>query len=1518
MKKYLFLLSCLLLLSGELFAQDSKPEGYTDSDGASLNAQKPTVEKIVGSSVDYYTGTANIGVSLHTISSYGFKIPVALQYTASGVKYETYANGIGDNWKLAGAGRITRTVKGQPDEAGWIAGHGTIALGDLANEWNREAIEQKISNGFDSEPDFYQFELPTGQYGSFVMNSDRSIILFPYQDIKIEWKIVDINGHLVDSSYEMNSSIYEKSCFVITDANGIKYYFGISEDCKELSTYYLDNNGKKRTYTTGWMLEYIEDGGKEIARYSYNTISERFNGLKNFYWRFEYNQATNSVTRISEFDPTFPIYVTPRVLASITWELGKLEFTTSQSTLDAIKVIGYQNELLKTIHLKRTDGPRDIIGIYETSSGRQRDICSFEYYNDPSNVGTRTDRWGYPNGEDAPFYSYPKHTFKNVSVAGLSREPNLSTTRKRSLRKIIYPTGGWTEFEYELHQGRYPMNGPDGMYMIGGFWGGDLYTVGGLRIKSITQYESIGAAGSKTQYIYQHPSDATKGGQIFSGFLDTRERKETGISPKKVTTYGISLKPDFQMLDYTGSPVLYNYVREILPNGSYNEYEFAGLSDYMDIKGQAARSTPSGLNIYENDSHHMVPFSSRYFGRGLLKQKKQYDNSGQAIHTESYTYNIGPEKAGVYSYTLFAINPESDEPEYYKGRYRWSSQPVVLSSKTTSGLYETPVTTTYSYLSDYNDLLPRTIVETSGESSIKTTLKYPQDYYAKGAEPHPDTLAVGPEAEAHGIAWLIDKGVISVPIETIHYRKAAGTSDYNVIGGTVNLYVWSSPAKRWLPGISEPLIVNTLGTALTGSYINTDAGTAKKTLVRDSRYDRYAPKILSFNQKGNPTSISNAGNSRGTYSGPLTIIYGYGGHIPTAYVKNAVPGSASCFYSSFEEESSNITLFLGSKAKSGNYVLNKNTAYTVPSTGAVISYWRWDGNANTKWEEVRITPATNSYVIREPNHYVDEVRVMPPGASMTTQIEKPGGGIISKVDEKGASTRYNYNTFGMLESVVRHDGQILEKYAYSYNEASELWDLSARVDAGSLGRGQVSVNPVQVSTGGSATFSTSSLPGYLFSQWQFSDGTTSADSVTVKSNIRADLSGVASFRAAYTMSTRILNGKGTASVNPGKVIPGGAVTFSAMPKAGYQFSKWQFSDGTTSTDSVTVKNNIRADLTGTATFDRAYYLSVAVSPALSGRVSVSPAKVFPRDSATFTATPLAGYKFSKWEFIANGTVISTSTDSVTVKSNIQTDLIGRAYFIMAHNMSAVVAGGSVGRGQASVTPSLVAHDGSATFTATPNAGYQFSKWQFSDGTTSTTAVTVKNNVKTDLTGTVSFTASNYTMSAVVAGGSVGHGQASVTPVQVGHGGQATWWATPSSGYAFDHWAFSDGTTVYTSSVTKTGITQNITGTAYFKEVVQQTVNFRGTIMPRNGYWAINISGTPDIISDGSGRVSATGYFFINPDSPDRRDAQFDGVVDEYGYILSNAAFNEEDTTGELSGQIHISDSNYKVGTVSWR
>lgn len=1299
MKQYLFSMLCFFFISGSLFAQNTETEPPapteqetpsdlltntqsanaasstspgettgTASDYATLMAQSPTMPRDIQSSVDYYTGTAKVNVPLYTISASGVQIPIGVQYTASGIKTDTYPSWVGLNWKLTGIGRISRFINGQPDETGFLDGHGKKAANSDANEWKSSAISDKIDDGFDGEPDLYFFELPNGQSGLFVIDHDSTIAVIPYQDITIEWK---------------NNEDYATSYFVITDAQGLKYRFGSKEVSREHSS--NENYERTKSYVSAWMLDDISFGNEIIVEYAYRSSPTYSKDSWNYLYRFEYKPASQSHRSLETVPLQVISQVAPRVLTSITWDLGKLEFDLGDADnyvrtgpyLRKINVYGYNNEYLKTIHFDMSLFSRYLDHIYEESGDLKKDICSFEYNPSPGSLTFplstwQFDYWGYFNGGTyTP--GYPSHMIMGYNVTGHDKTPNLECTKGGTLQKILYPSGGWTELEYELHQGR--LRTPNTTVNE---WNGSLETAGGLRIKSISHYESENTPPSTTQYVYQDSTDTKKGGQIFTGFQPfVRIRQNTGSGSDQVVIYSVTHRPDYTMTDLTGSSVIYNYVKEILPNGSYNEYEFNGFDACMDIKGQAALSSSDGIDVYRQDFENKVPYSTMFFGRGNLKKKTQYDSNGQVVYTESYTYELpsAAVKATVYSYPLFTANEESSSVKYYKGRYQWISQPALLVEKTVSAP-EPYSKTVLSYHPDYLDVLPRTIEVTDAQGDcVRSTTTYAQDY----------TVApiYNRSLETYGLYWLQQNGVKAAPIETINYKKKAGETAFNVIGASLNLYSWSPAAERCFVSQTKSLL---LGLPL--STTMTPLSVSGTSLIKDSRYDTDNPQVTELNHKGNPVFTTYSGaNGPGTH-----ILYGYDGAVPIAQVEGSAR-STHDFYTSFEEVTPLVaTVFLGREAKTGNYALKKNTSYRVTAssigTPTVLSYWRWDGSENTTWEQVT-KPASNSssYIILEPNHYVDEVRLTTKGATMTTQVIQPGVGTLSTADARGTTTRYNYNSLGMLESIEKK-GRIVERY--SYREGTVFYNASAQVANNSLGQGRASVNLSQVS-------------------------------------------------------------------------PGGSVTFTATPETGYQFSQWQFSDGTTSSQAVTVKNNIQADISGIASF----------------------------------------------------------------------------------------------------------------------------------------------------TGTL------YNLTASVASQSSSMGQASVTPNQVTVGQSATWTATAHSGYEFDHWEFSDGTTATTSSVTKTNIAQNLSGTAFFREKAPQSVNFIGSIMPKEGYWAVRIVSSPDIISDGSEKVFVSGYFFINPNEPDRIDAQFEGTVRSDGYVLSNALYQDGQTTGELNGQISITDSNYTVGTVQW-
>lgn len=152
-----------------------------------------------------------------------------------------------------------------------------------------------------------------------------------------------------------------------------------------------------------------------------------------------------------------------------------------------------------------------------------------------------------------------------------------------------------------------------------------------------------------------------------------------------------------------------------------------------------------------------------------------------------------------------------------------------------------------------------------------------------------------------------------------------------------------------------------------------------------------------------------------------------------------------------------------------------------------------------------------------------------------------------------------------------------------------------------------------------------------------------------------------------------------------------------------------------------------------------YAIEVNSADPVQGSASATPDRVPRNGTSLVQATPASGYVFSHW-------AVHTPAEATFTLSGIREHYSDTAYFTpRTFTLQALVASGQGAMGTATVSPTSVQTGGSATWTATPNAGYKFVRWSFSDGTTSAQASTVKSGIAKDLTGTASFTAATVTV-----------------------------------------------------------------------------------------------------------------------------------------------------------------------------
>ena len=220
--------------------------------------------------VGHYTGTPDISIPLYELELDGKKFPITLSYHASGIKVAQEASWVGMGWALGAGGCISREMRGG-DDFGSSSQFGYYSSNDFPYTENdlTSYIKQRIYNGdVDFEPDLFHFNFGSHSGTMFFKKDDN------YTDyLKPKAFIKYIKEH-IEAVYDIN-----KSMWIITDGDGYRYYFGGSENSRDITTVYTDvrsnatgssfipineatedphfNTSNPRIYITAWYIDSI-------------------------------------------------------------------------------------------------------------------------------------------------------------------------------------------------------------------------------------------------------------------------------------------------------------------------------------------------------------------------------------------------------------------------------------------------------------------------------------------------------------------------------------------------------------------------------------------------------------------------------------------------------------------------------------------------------------------------------------------------------------------------------------------------------------------------------------------------------------------------------------------------------------------------------------------------------------------------------------------------------------------------------------------------------------------------------------------------------------------------------------------------------------------------------------------------------------------------------------------------------------------------------------------------------------
>ena len=473
MKKYVIVL--LIILQGFLvWSQQTKsympnivlpsPESFSMTEYGS-------------NSISEYNGKLSINVPIYNFLAGKINLPISLNYNGAGVKVNDLATKTGINWVLNAGGVVNRTVKDQPDEITtkriYINENHLLAntASDCAPDSEFYFLLARDGNNDDSdtEVDVFNFNFADVS-GSFYLDQNfNAVITNCEKDVKIT-----IDGNLATNK-----------TFVITNIDGVKYYFG--GIAAELTSTYTNNihNTPVVAITSYYLNKIVHPiDGEIVIEYealtsSILTINKSDDGvtpypilsqtsltitssfLRTNIQNPKYIKKIKSVNSNLEINFEYEDYLNQnikRVLSNI-----NIVNPTSSTTLKKV-FLSYNSKSITSQNTNNfLNATRFFLDKIEITRGQaavgnvKNEVYEMKYNNPqllPARLTNGQDFLGYYNNKNnnpslIPSYPDLASRLYNPTLQLGDRSPNYNYAALGTLVSIKYPTKGYSEFEYE-------------------------------------------------------------------------------------------------------------------------------------------------------------------------------------------------------------------------------------------------------------------------------------------------------------------------------------------------------------------------------------------------------------------------------------------------------------------------------------------------------------------------------------------------------------------------------------------------------------------------------------------------------------------------------------------------------------------------------------------------------------------------------------------------------------------------------------------------------------------------------------------------------------------------------------------------------------------------------------------------------------------------------------------------------------------------------------------------------------
>lgn len=453
MKKYIFI--SLIIIQGILgFGQTVDPDKYLPN----ITPPSPVayeLGKYGNIPVGLVTGAPNVNIPLYSYKTKNIEIPISLFYAKSGIKVDDVAGNVGLGWNCNMGGVINRTIRDRQDMGNTIFPNDDALAPGLSPEKYLfyKSLEPETA---DSEPDLYSFNF-NGNSGQFVFYKGNLTML---KESKIKIDYTNTNN---------------LSGFIATTLDGVQYYFSAPEST--LRSTRGAGHSEPSSSITAWYLTKIVQPNAEEIYFTYQDIVYDYITSKSQILSF-----TPSGSSANYGCPNIPItaFALPRLsniyedysavlaqkltqISSNNTKYGSILFDYIENDLSvpglqkisSITVKGESNNIIEKIDFSYFATANNRVFLDKITYLDPTKKYAFEYIDKeglPERLSFKQDKWGYYNGKTNTAIipsGIQGYGLENINYGGANKEIDPAFTDKGMLNKIVYPTKGYTQLEYE-------------------------------------------------------------------------------------------------------------------------------------------------------------------------------------------------------------------------------------------------------------------------------------------------------------------------------------------------------------------------------------------------------------------------------------------------------------------------------------------------------------------------------------------------------------------------------------------------------------------------------------------------------------------------------------------------------------------------------------------------------------------------------------------------------------------------------------------------------------------------------------------------------------------------------------------------------------------------------------------------------------------------------------------------------------------------------------------------------------